>query len=104
MPLHHAAAKGAPVDVMKLLLEADPQTATAVAQARAALSPCTQNPHAAGPVLRRGSPHSAPLATPSSYRPVMYPLSRSHAVCHGALRRTGSSPCTSLLPRAPLLR
>ena len=32
VPLHHAAAKGAPYDVMKLLL--NPEAATAVAQAR----------------------------------------------------------------------
>ena len=63
MPLHHAAATGAPVDVMKLLLDADRQTATAVAQARAALSPCTRTPHTLPVLLRRGSPHSAPLAT-----------------------------------------
>ena len=53
VPLHHAAATGAPVDVMKLLLEAEPQTATAVAQARAALSTCTQTPHADGPAAAR---------------------------------------------------
>ena len=34
LPLHYAAAKGAPLDVMKLLLEANRDAATAVAQAR----------------------------------------------------------------------
>ena len=35
LPLHHAAMSGAPFDVMKLLLDANPEAATAVAQARA---------------------------------------------------------------------
>ena len=69
MPLHHAAATGAPVDVMKLLLDADRQTATAVAQARAALSPCTRTSHTAGPAAARLTTHRAPLATPS--RPIV---------------------------------
>ena len=34
LPLHYAAAKGAPFDVMKLLLDANREAATAVAQAR----------------------------------------------------------------------
>ena len=34
LPLHYAAAKGAPFDVMKLLLDANLDAATAVAQAR----------------------------------------------------------------------
>ena len=32
LPLHYAAAKGAPLDVMKLLLDANREAATAVAQ------------------------------------------------------------------------
>ena len=32
LPLHHAAVKGAPFDVMKLLLDANREAATAVAQ------------------------------------------------------------------------
>ena len=34
LPLHYAAAQGAPLDVMKLLLDANRDAATAVAQAR----------------------------------------------------------------------
>ena len=34
LPLHHAAAKGAPFDVIKLLLDANREAAASVAQAR----------------------------------------------------------------------
>ena len=34
LPLHHAAAKGAPLDVMRLLLDTNPEAASALAQAR----------------------------------------------------------------------
>ena len=34
LPLHYAATKGAPFDVMKLLLDANPEAATAADEAR----------------------------------------------------------------------
>jgi len=34
LPLHHTAVNGAPLDVMKLLLDANPEAATAADKAR----------------------------------------------------------------------
>jgi len=57
LPLHHAAAKGAPIDVIKLLLDANPEAATTVAQARCSVH--TTTPML--PLLLRRSTRGTPL-------------------------------------------
>ena len=92
MPLHHAAAKGAPIDVIKLLLDANPEAATTVAQARCSVH--TTTPMLPLPLRRstRGTP--LPLLDPCG-------LALQHLyTIYTRPHRTGSSPCTTLPPGA----
>jgi hypothetical protein len=65
MSLHHAAVNGAPFDVMKLLLDANPEAATAADKARGSAQLLV------------------PLLSPAlSHRPVALMLRRAHASPH----------------------
>ena len=84
LPLHYAAEKGASLNLMKLLLKANPKAATAQDKARRTLH-MTRRPR-----CRRSSARSfaLPLA-----------LSKPRGI-HGASRRISSAPCTTPPPRA----
>ena len=81
MSLHHAALNGAPFDVMKLLLDANPEAATAADKAR-------------------GSAHSSYLVCPFSRPPSrIAPCRTNVAPARLAKCRTIGGPCTTLPTR-----
>ena len=87
LPLHYAAEKGASLNLMKLLLKANPKAATAQDKARRTLH-MTRRPR-----CRRSSACNFALPLPLSSRAVY-----TAPLC--ASRRISSYPCTTPLPRA----
>ena len=93
LPLHHAAAKGAPLDVMRLLLDTNPEAASALAQAR----------RRADDDPSRHRRRCCSVARAPSFRPVPLLFSaygtRYVTRLHALLRRTESCHSTTLPPR-----
>ena len=87
LPLHYAAMSGAPFDVMKLLLDANPEAATAADKARSSA-------HAARPTLLPQCSCVSPLVLSQSPRD-------TNAAPHASYtHRERSYLCTTLRPKA----